>query len=102
MRNGSTVIRWSETQNDENDGLAMSSASCRSRTNVAAGNCSIPRVPLGGLYPKSPRGAEPGSSTPWYPRRPLAPHLRAMAHTGSSVTEETNRQAVALADMERL
>ena len=41
-------------------------------------------------------------SGPWYPRRPLAPHLRAMAHTGSSVTEETNRQAVALADMERL
>src|SRR5207249_2888136 len=35
-------------------------------------------------------------------RAPLLPGLRVIAHTDFSVTEETNRQAVALADMERL
>src|SRR5437660_7134099 len=114
MRNGSTVIKWSETQNDENDGLAMSSASCKSRTKVAAGNCSMPRVPLGGLYPKSTRRSEPGMSAHGTQHSAVSSQELdssfglictrpdALAHTDFGVTQESNRQAAALADLERL
>src|SRR5437660_7169184 len=61
MRNGSAVIRWSDTHSDSNDSLAISSTACRSRTKVRWSNCSIPRVPLGGLYPKCTR--RPGTTS---------------------------------------